>query len=117
MNEQVLSQNAAPNFRLKFLLAMKNCIAQVANCTHKLVKAAPCALNAGMNIKFSVRFVTTPIAATILSCLRLPLAVSNVPNMYVIEIDMKLPISICNILDDSDMRVLWISSASLPVAG
>lgn len=77
----MLIQNDEPNFNLNIFFAMKNCIAHVANCTHKLVKAAPCASKIGMKIKFNVRFMTTPVAATMLSCFRLPLAVNNVPKM------------------------------------
>ena len=69
---------------------MKNCIVHVANCTHRLVKAAPCASKIGMNIKFNVRFMITPVAATMLSCLRLPFAVNNVPKMYVTEMTLEI---------------------------
>ena len=100
-NENMLIQNDVPNFSLKIFFAKMNCIKHVANCTHKLVKAAPFASKIGMKIKFNARFITTPVAATMLSCFKLPLAVSNVPKIYVIDIEMKLPINICNIFDDS----------------
>ena len=76
-------------------------MAQVANCTHKLVMAAPLASKTGMKRKFNVRLMTTPTAATMFNCLRLPFAVSSVPNMYVTDIDTKLPIKIFNMFDDS----------------
>ena len=100
-NENMLIQNDVPNFSLKIFFARMNCIKHVANCTHRLVKAAPFASKIGMKIKFKTRFITTPVAATILSCFKLPLAVSNVPKIYVIEMEIKLPISICNIFEDS----------------
>ena len=56
-------------------------MAQVANCTHKLVMAAPLASKTGMKIKFNVRLMTTPTAATMFNCLRFPFAVNNVPNI------------------------------------
>ena len=112
MNENMLIQNDVPSFNPKILFAKKNCIAHVANCTHKLVKAAPSALKIGMNIKFKVRLITTPVAATMLSCLRLPLAVNNVPKMYVTEMDTKLPIRICKILEDSCVLILNASTDS-----
>ena len=108
----MLTQNDAPNFNLKIFFAIKNWIAHVANCTHKLVNAAPCASNIGMKMKFNVRFIITPVAATILSCFRLPFAVNNVPKIYVTEIDTKLPMSICNILDDSWSLMLNASTDS-----
>ena len=67
----------------------------------------------GMKTKFKETLMRTPIAATKLSCLRLPLAVSKVPKMYVIDIDTKLPIRICNILDDSDILMLYSATDSL----
>ena len=94
INENMLIQNDEPNFNLNIFFAMKNCIAHVANCTQRLVKAAPCALKIGMNMKFNETFKITPIAATIFSCFRLPLAVNKVPKIYVIDIDTKLPIKI-----------------------
>ena len=81
MNENMLIHNFVPNLKLNVCFAMTNCMKHVANCTHKLVKAAPFASKIGMNIKLSVRLITTPVAATMFSCLRLPLAVSNVPKM------------------------------------
>ena len=94
MNEKMLIHNLVPNLKLKVFLAMMNCIKHVTNCTQRLVKAAPCALKIGMNMKFNVRLMRTPIAATKFNCFKLPLAVSNVPKIYVIDIDTKLPISI-----------------------
>lgn len=117
MNELILSQNVLPNLRLKILLAMKNCIAHVTNCTQRLVNAAPLASKIGMNIKFKVKFVITPMAATIFNCLRFPLAVNNVPKIYVTDIDTKLPIKICNILEDSVILMLYISTNSFSFLG
>ena len=94
MNEEMLIHNLLPNLKLKVLFAMINCMKHVANCTQKLVKAAPCALKIGINMKFSVRLIRTPIAATKFNCFKFPLAVSNVPKIYVIDIDTKLPINI-----------------------
>ena len=83
IKESRLNQNLFPNFKSNIFLAMRNCIAQVANWTQRLVNAAPLASNIGINIKFNVRLIITPIAATIFNCFRLPLAVSNVPKIYV----------------------------------
>ena len=68
MKDSKLIQKEMPNFKLKILFARRNCIVHVANCTHKLVKAAPLASNIGMNIIFNVRLITTPIAATMFNC-------------------------------------------------
>ena len=81
------------------------------------MNAAPCALNVGMNIKFKVTLMITPMAATKFSCLKLPLAVSNVPKIYVTEMETKLPIRICNILDDSAILLLYISISSFSFLG
>ena len=94
MNVKILIQNFETNVMLKVCFAIMNCIKHVANCTQRLVKAAPCALKIGMNMKFNETFKITPIAATIFSCFRLPLAVNKVPKIYVIDIDTKLPIKI-----------------------
>ena len=106
MNVMMQNQNFVPNLSPKVFLAMKNCIAHVANCTQRLVNAAPFASKIGMKIKFNVRFIMTPTAATMLSCSKFPLAVNNVPKIYVIEIDTKLPIKICNIRADSKILML-----------
>ena len=45
-------------------------------------------------MKFRVKLIITPIAATKFNCFKFPFAVSKVPNMYVIEIETKLPIRI-----------------------
>ena len=103
---KMLIQKDMPNSKLNILFAIKNCMMHVANCTHKLVKAAPFASKMGLNMKLSVRLITTPVAATIFSCFKLPLAVSSVPNIYVIDIETKLPINICNISEDFDILIL-----------
>ena len=108
-NDSMLNQNLNPNFKLKKFFAIKSCIMHVANCTHKLVNAAPLASNIGINIKFNVRFIITPIAATIFNCLRFPLAVNKVPKIYVTDIETKLPIKICNIFEDSEILILYVS--------
>ena len=77
------------------------------------MNAAPFASKSGMKIKLRVRLITTPVAATMFSCFRFPLAVNKVPKMYVIDIDTKLPIRICNILDDSDILMLYSATDSL----
>ena len=64
MNEKTLIQNFIPNFKLKVLLAMMNCMKHVANCTQRLVYAAPCALNIGINKKFNITLINTPSPAT-----------------------------------------------------
>lgn|SRR5574344_745494 len=96
----ILHQNFIPRVSLNVFFAMKNCIAQVTNCTQRLVKAAPIAKSLGMKMKFSAMLMTTPTAATIFSCLRFPFAVRSVPKIYVIEIETKLPIKIFNIVDE-----------------
>ena len=106
MNEERRIHNFAPMFKLKVLLARINCMKHVANCTQRLVNAAPCALKIGMKTKFKETLMRTPIAATKFSCLRLPLAVSKVPKMYVIDIETKLPIRICSIFDVSHILLL-----------
>lgn len=111
-NENMLIQNDVPNFSLKIFFAKMNCIKHVVNCTHRLVKAAPFASKIGMKIKFNARFITTPVAATMLRCFKLPLAVSNVPKIYVTDIETKLPINICNILEDSWILMLYASTVS-----
>ena len=107
INAIMLIQNLNPNLKLKYDFAMKNCITHVTNCTHRLVKAAPCDLNIGMNMKLSVRFIMTPTTATKFNCLRFPFAVKSVPKMYVTDIETKLPIRICSILDDSYILLLY----------
>ena len=64
MNEKTLIQNFIPNFKLKVLLAMMNCMKHVANCTQRLVYAAPCALKIGINKKFNITLINTPSPAT-----------------------------------------------------
>ena len=101
MKDNMLIHNFIPNFKLKVFLAIINCIRHVTNCTLRLVNAAPWALKIGMKMKLRVMLIITPIIATKLSCFKLPLAVSSVPKMYVIDMDTKLPIRICSIFDDS----------------
>ena len=72
MNEKMLIQNFTSSRKSNVFLAMMNCMKHVVNCTQRLVKAAPCALNFGMKMKFKIKFVITPIAATKFSCLKLP---------------------------------------------
>lgn len=81
MNEKMLIHNFAPNLKLNVCFAMTNCMKHVANCTQRLVNAAPCALKIGMKRKFNETLMMTPIAATIFSCFRLPLAVNSVPKI------------------------------------
>ena len=94
INDNVLLQNFAPNFMSKIFFAIMYCMRQVVNCTQRLVNAAPLALKIGINKRFSDMFMITPNAATKFSCFKLPLAVNNVPKIYVTEIDTKLPINI-----------------------
>ena len=94
IKDKMLIQNFVPNLNPNVFFAIKNWMKQVENCTQRLVNAAPCALNFGINMKFNATLIITPIAATKFNCLKLPLAVSKVPKMYVIDIETKLPINI-----------------------
>lgn len=70
----------------------------VKNCVTKLEMALPMAIYLGINIKFKARLMQIPVIAIRLSCFKLPLAVNNVPKIYVeataVKQNIKMPNSI-----------------------
>ena len=68
----------------------------VKNCVIILAKAAPSDPYEGINEKFNIRFIKTPIRAIVFSCFKLPFAVNSLINpfyqlmMYLKKIDIFL---------------------------
>jgi len=86
---------------LKVLYVNNACSVAIIIWVDRLATAAPRTLNRGINMIFSITLNTTPKREIMLRCLKLPLAVSRDPNMYVIEMKTNETIRIARISDDS----------------